>query len=503
MTDEKKIIVSSIFELEQYHLTEISVAIGVFDGVHAGHRKLLKELTEMSSVTSTEPVAVTFFPHPRQILFPDEAPELLMPPEEKYRRLFECGVRAIVTIPFDADFAALPPEEFIRNCLHAGNVHLRGICVGMEWRFGAGGKGDSALLTELAARDGFLFRAVPELQEYGETISSTAIRKAVTDGDIAKANRYLSISYEIFGTVIRGKGLAGPKLEHPTANVEPCSRALPPSGVYAARIRLCGEKNQLPAVMNIGFAPTFDSYGRPDLIRVEVHLLAGGRNLYGQDVAVEPVRFLRKEVKFAGADELKAQIGQDIMTAKQILGITETTETEAGKMTDEPGKYTVIELSEQLGVKRTTVNDWLTKYAVYIEYTVQGKRRIYSSGALAVLKKVAELRAKGLSSFEIDAELAKVCAVHPQPEAPAPVSESAGQVKPEEKSVNPRSEVIRPDEKEITALAARHDAGELLRQFQAMMDKIDRLEAMTRALPASAPAPVSIPVPDRSEGRTA
>lgn len=149
-----------------------------------------------------------------------------------------------------------------------------------------------------------------------------------------------------------------------------------------------------------------------------------------------------------------------------------------------PAKYTVIELAELLGAKRTTVNDWLSKYALYIEFSVQGKRRIYTDSALNVLKKVAELRAKGLSSFEIDAELAKTYAVHPQPETTISVEEDdpepppVGQVPPMDPvSVDPG------------AIAVRRDAGELLRRFEEMMAKIDRLEETARALPPPVPAP--------------
>ena len=503
MTDHAEMLLAgSVGELKQYNLTEISVAIGVFDGVHAGHRKLLRELMTLAAETATAPVAVTFFPHPRQILFPGDAPELLIPREEKYRRLFACGVRAVVEVPFDKALAALPPEDFIRNCLNADGVRLRGICVGSEWRFGAGGKGDSSLLATLSERTGFLFRAVPELRIDGETVSSSAIRKAVTSGDIEKANRYLSSPYEIFGKVVRGEGVAGGTLDHPTANVEPFSRILPPAGVYAARARIGGSDGRLPAVMNIGAAPTFDSYGKKDLLRVEVHLLSGGGDLYGKEIAVEPAAFLRKEERFPDAEALKDQIGRDIASAQRVLQ-TPAEPEEKGKTMAESAKYTVIELSEQLGVKRTTVNDWLTKYAVYIEYAVQGKRRIYSGSALAVLKKVAELRAKGLSSFEIDAELAKVCAVHPQPEPDAPES-PAPALEPEGAAGRARTETARTDGAEAAALAARRDAGELLLRFQAMMDKIDRLEAMTKALPASAPEkPESAPVPARGGARNA
>lgn len=327
MTDTEKITVSSIDELKKYGMTDISVAIGVFDGVHAGHRRLLEELITLASVTSSVPVAVTFSPHPRQILFPDHAPELLLPPEEKQKRLFQSGVRAIVTIPFDRAFAALPPERFIAETLSPAGSGLRGVCVGTHWRFGAGGSGDTALLTRLADQYGFLFRAVDEVEGEGETVSSSAIRNAAQHGDLSKAARYLGRPYTLYGKVIHGEGVASSRLDCPTANIDVCAGVLPPNGVYAARVILADGKKE-NAIVNIGAAPTFNSYGIKDLRRVEAHLLSGcGCDLYGDDLAVELIAFLRSEQKFSGVDALKTQIALDI---KQTLTILEERKEEQG-----------------------------------------------------------------------------------------------------------------------------------------------------------------------------
>lgn len=318
MTDTEKITVSSIGELKKYNLTDISVAIGVFDGVHAGHRRLLEELTDLASVNSSVPVAVTFSPHPRQILFPDNAPALLLPPEEKQRRLFQCGVRAVVTIPFDREFAALPPERFIAETLSPADSGLRGVCVGTHWRFGVRGSGDTALLTRLAEQYGFLFRAVDEVEGEGETVSSSAIRRAAQMGDLSRAARYLCRPYTIYGKVIHGEGVASSRLNCPTANIDVRFGVLPPNGVYVARVILANGKRE-DAIVNIGSAPTFNSYGIRDLRRVEAHLLSGGCDLYGDDLAVELIAFLRPEHKFSGIELLKTQIDLDIKQALTIL----------------------------------------------------------------------------------------------------------------------------------------------------------------------------------------
>ncbi len=319
MTDCNSICVDRIDALKKYGISRISVAIGVFDGVHAGHRRLLAQLCEIADRTASTPVAVTFSPHPRQILQPDSAPALLLPNDEKIRRLTEHGVQAIVTIPFTAEFAAQEPEDFIADCLKSDGITLCGVCVGKNWRFGAGGRGNAGLLTELAGRHGFTFSPVAEVEIEGETVSSSSIRAAAAAGDLAKATRFLCAPYAIYGSVIHGEHVASTRLHTPTANLELHAGVLPPNGVYAALVHL--ENHPYKAVINIGSAPTFDSYGKKDLIRVEAHLLNSDMEIYGKNIAIEPVRFLRQEKRFASPEELKEQIRKDIEhTAVALAG---------------------------------------------------------------------------------------------------------------------------------------------------------------------------------------
>ena len=175
MTDKNIICTDRLDALGAYGISRISVAIGVFDGVHAGHRKLLARLREIAAETGSVPVAVTFSPHPRQVLQPDSAPTLLLPNDEKIRRLTENGAQAIVTIPFTREFAAKEPEDFIADCLKSDGITLCGVCVGKKWRFGAGGRGNAGLLTDLASRHNFLFSPVDEVEIRGETVSSSSI----------------------------------------------------------------------------------------------------------------------------------------------------------------------------------------------------------------------------------------------------------------------------------------------------------------------------------------
>ncbi len=314
---EQIIEAGSIAELRTKGITEISAAIGVFDGVHAGHRHLLSVLTDLAQRTDSVPAAVTFSPHPRQILTPETAPALLLPPSEKIRRLHEAGAAAVVTIPFTKEFAALSPKAFIEECLRGNGIGLRGLCVGKAWRFGAKGAGDTSFLEELSGNDGFLFSAVEELILDGETVSSSTIRAAAASGNFKKASRYLTKPYEIYGTVVHGYGIAGSKLKTPTANIRTEYGVLPPNGVYAAFVRADGVRH--PAVVNIGSAPTFQSYGDPALRRVEAHLLDGEADLYGKNLVLQPVSGLRPEQKFLNINELQKQIRQDCQSALNIL----------------------------------------------------------------------------------------------------------------------------------------------------------------------------------------
>lgn len=319
MTDCRKFLAGTVGELKKYGLTEISVAIGVFDGVHAGHRKLLAELLKQAASSASEPVAVTFSPHPRQVLFPNSAPPLLISPTEKNRLLFDCGVRGVVTIPFTPAFAALTPENFIASSLLAEGVHLHSVCVGKNWRFGAGGTGNTASLAVLAGKYGFKSVAVREAVLDGETVSSSAVRLAVERGDLAKAERFLGRRCELSGEVVHGHHIASTVLDHPTANLQLQSGILPPAGVYAAFARRENAPDRFHAVVNIGSAPTFQSDGIQNPLRIEAHLLNYRAPLYGECLTLELAAAIRPERRFVSPEALKAQIALDIEYAETLL----------------------------------------------------------------------------------------------------------------------------------------------------------------------------------------
>jgi len=311
---------SHIQELTHCGITRAAVAIGVFDGVHRGHQKLLTELLSVASELNADPVVMTFFPHPRSILSKNP-PNLLYPPEEKIRLLHDYGIKAVVTVNFTRQFSQLTPDQFLKQSVFAGTVPVPAVCVGKHWRFGAGAAGNAEYLERVAAEKHFRFRAVDELcMEDGQVVSSTAIREAVSAGRLDRAEQMLGRRYTLSGTIISGYQNAREKLHTPTANLQIEYGILPPCGVYAARAYL-SEREHFAAAVNIGVSPTFqEEYGEIPP-RVEIHLLDGFQgDLYGRKMQLELAGFIRKEIRFPDIPSLKKQIGCDIEKIKHILG---------------------------------------------------------------------------------------------------------------------------------------------------------------------------------------
>lgn len=290
----------------------VVLGLGVFDGVHKGHRKIIRELLEMGRRTGAVPVAVTFVPHPREILGTPPLPRLLMPPEERFRRLREAGAEGIGIIDFSRRLADTPPAEFVAELLN-DSPPVRGICVGSQWRFGRGGVGDTGFLAAELGRRGIAFDAVPELRMHGAIVSSSGIREAVAAGDLAKATEMLGAPPCLYGEVAAGFGIAARELHAPTANLRVDHGVLPPDGVYAGRTAVDGKT--FLTVTNIGFAPTFGTDER----RVESHLIGFSGDLYRRRIAVELAVRLRDERKFDSVGELAEQIAADRERALELL----------------------------------------------------------------------------------------------------------------------------------------------------------------------------------------
>lgn len=274
---------------------ERSVAIGTFDGVHLGHRAVIEGADTV----------LTFEPHPVNVLNPAAAPKLIMPFKIKRDVIEGLGVGELVVIPFGREFAAKPAEDFCTDVL-VGRLAAKQVSVGENFRFGAKAKGDPEML---ASRTEFTTRVVPLVEVDGETISSTQIRALIAAGEVNVAQRFLGAPVMYEGEVVGGDQ-RGRELGFPTANIVPDdSLAVPGHGVYAAFA------NGRPAAVNVGIRPTFET-GRGLLI--ETYILDFDGDLYGQTLRVAFVERLRGERRFAGVEELIAQMNLDVAEAREV-----------------------------------------------------------------------------------------------------------------------------------------------------------------------------------------
>ena len=291
------------------------LTIGFFDGVHLGHQRLIERAGVLAAERGAVAVAVTFWPHPSAILRPEAAPTLLTTLAEKLHLLGELGrLDATVVLPFDEALSHQSPEAFLDTI--AAFCRPVALVEGPDFAMGHKRAGDLAFLREAGERRGFTVETYEE-RVGGERVSSTRIRTLLRAGEAEAATRLLGRPYSLSGEVVEGDK-RGRLLGFPTANLQLDARTLlPANGVYAVRVRLPGETRAThAAVCNIGVRPTFG--GEPRLI-VEVHLLDAAMDLYGLGLAVEVVARLRDERRFAGVDELKAQIGADADRARALL----------------------------------------------------------------------------------------------------------------------------------------------------------------------------------------
>jgi riboflavin kinase/FMN adenylyltransferase len=291
------------------------LAIGVFDGVHLGHQAVISTSAQHAKEAGGTPVVVTFDPHPAKVLRPNDAPHLLTATQHKIALIRDLGVAHLLVLQFDLTFAATAPEDFVQQ-LVANSRPLQEICVGHEWSFGKGRAGNLALLKELGRSDGFNVVGVEAVKVNGEVVSSTAIRKAVADGNLVKATQMLGREYTILGTVIAGEKL-GRKLGFPTANLSAHSEQFPPNGVYVAEARLAGSVHR--GVANLGYRPTVRA-GKAERL-LELHLFNLEREIYGEEMEVRFLRYLRPEQKFENLEALKAQIARDVEQARESFSV--------------------------------------------------------------------------------------------------------------------------------------------------------------------------------------
>ncbi len=301
----------SISELAQLH-GPLYLAIGVFDGVHLGHQAVISAATNHARTAQGTPVVMTFDPHPLKVLRPQHAPHLLTATQHKIALIRNLGVEHLLVINFDKKFAATSPEKFVEELVDHSRP-LREICVGHEWSFGKDRRGNLDLLKELGPRFDFSVVGVSPVLINGKVVSSTAIRQAVENGDFAKAAEMLGRDYTILGTVTHGDNL-GKKIGFPTANLSAHSEQFPPNGVYLAEAWINGVLYH--GVINLGYRPTVSS-GKSERV-LEIYLLDFDRDIYGEDVEVRFVRYLRPERKFDNMESLAQQIQLDVRRAREL-----------------------------------------------------------------------------------------------------------------------------------------------------------------------------------------
>jgi riboflavin kinase/FMN adenylyltransferase len=293
------------------------VTSGTFDGVHLGHQTIIARLKELSLKFDGQSVVITYHPHPRMVLQPNNTElEFLNILPEKIARLEQLGVDHLLIIPFDNTFASLTSEDFIRKIL-VDVVHTRKLVIGYDHHFGKNREGSFDHLVEYGPKYGFDVEEIPAQDIDQVAVSSTKIREALRKGDIQAANRYLGYAYPFNGKVMKGRQL-GRKIEFPTANLEivPNRKLIPANGVYAVNVIV--ENAIYNGMMNIGFRPTVSD---EKLRTIEVHIFDFDNDIYEKEIKVRMITRIRDEIRFKGIDELREQLKKDKLEALKNLSV--------------------------------------------------------------------------------------------------------------------------------------------------------------------------------------
>lgn len=288
-----------------------AATIGVFDGLHRGHQALVRSVVTTAAERKLHPVVITFERHPGHLIAPDRVPKRLTSNQQRLEIFESFGIGTVALLRFDEQLRMMEPDRVVSELL-LGVFRTQFLTVGPEFRFGRDQRGDVAFLTQAATQHGFRFQPVP-LQGDREPFRATAVRAALGRGDLETANRILGRPFQVRGKVIHGDG-RGNTIGFPTANLEiDADQALPRHGVYAVMARIGGGVH--PGVCNIGVRPTFAGASEA----LEVHLLDGGRDLYGEELQVDFIVRIRNEQKFDSVEALVTQIGRDATAAAVIL----------------------------------------------------------------------------------------------------------------------------------------------------------------------------------------
>jgi riboflavin kinase/FMN adenylyltransferase len=286
-------------------------AIGNFDGVHLGHRAILKAAIDRARAAGGTAFALTFDPLPAKLLVPERAPQLILTPEDKLELLRLSGIDGVIVLNFTLELSMLSPRDFIRDYL-LGKIGAREVVVGHSVSFGHNRAGNAAVMVELGREFGFDTTVVGPVKVGGIEVSSTKVREMIRGADLRNSAKLLGRYHFIHGPVIHGRE-RGRAIGFPTANVESETECIPPDGVYATRVVL--DDGAYGSITNIGMRPTFSEKART----IEAHIFNFDRDIYGQRVKIDLIERIRPERKFDSAEALKNQIALDLSKAREIL----------------------------------------------------------------------------------------------------------------------------------------------------------------------------------------
>jgi riboflavin kinase/FMN adenylyltransferase len=288
-----------------------ALAIGNFDGMHRGHREILRRVVERAKAAGRAAAVLTFYPHPAQVLRPAQAPSLLMTLDQRLEAFDAIGINATLVMRFDARLAEMSARDFVERVL-VQTMRPQAVLVGGDFRFGHKQLGDVRLLQEVGQQSSFQVEIVPPVFQGGLVISSTAIRSALIEGRVEDAERMLGRPFSLSGEIQSGTGL-GRKVVVPTLNLKTAQETLPQKGVYATLTVMNGEEYR--SVTNVGMRPTFNG----SHITIESHLLDFNENRTSGGMEVRFLRRLREEKKFSAPEELRAQVTKDIQDARSFF----------------------------------------------------------------------------------------------------------------------------------------------------------------------------------------
>lgn len=289
------------------------VTIGTFDGVHVGHQKILERLVNTAKAGNLESAILTFFPHPRMVLQKDAEIKLINTIEERKDILAKSGVDHLIIHPFTKQFSRLTAREFVRDIL-VHKLRAKKVIIGYDHRFGRNRTADLDVLREFGREYGFEVEEISKQDIEDVAVSSTKIRKALQEGEVEKANRYLSYPFSLSGTVVKGKGL-GREFEFPTANLEIKEdyKLIPKMGVYVVRSEI--DNKEFFGMMNIGLNPTVGGTEKT----IETHFFDLDHDLYGKHITIELLTRIRNEAKFDSIESLKRAMKQDEAFSRQFI----------------------------------------------------------------------------------------------------------------------------------------------------------------------------------------